>query len=258
MEDLVNYSVIDRVGYITLNRPEKRNALSYHFVALIKQSIRLAEEDDSCKVIALRANGDAFCSGADLASMQQLQSNTFEENLADSRHLAELYQQIYLSPKVIISIIEGPAYAGGCGLATICDFAFASSNAKFAFTEVKIGFIPAIVMVFLLRQVGEKIARRILLTGDIFDAQKALHYNLIDGIFDPIIIEEEVHNYAVRLCKQTSSQSKASTKQMLAKVPELSLDEAIAYATEMNAITRSSEDCIKGIRAFLNKEKLIW
>jgi methylglutaconyl-CoA hydratase len=258
MDDLVLYEVFERVGYITLNRPEKRNALSFDFVSAISEQLRVAENDSNCKVIVLKANGEVFCSGADLASLQKLQNNTFEENLADSKHLAALYLQIYHSTKIIISRVEGPAFAGGCGLATICDFCFADVNAKFAYTEVKIGFIPAIVMVFLLRMVGEKTARRILLTGDIFDSEKALQYEMISGVIDSKIIEEEVHQFALKLCKNTSSQSIATTKKMLAKVPELSLLNAIDYAAEMNANARASEDCKRGISAFLNKEKLNW
>ncbi len=258
MEDLVLYEVIDRVAYLTLNRPEKRNALSFEFVQAIKDALTKAETDEGCKVIVLRANGEAFCSGADLASLQKLQSNTFDENLADSKHLAGLYLQIYNSSKVIISRVEGPAFAGGCGLATLCDFCFADANARFAYTEVKIGFIPAIVMVFLLRQVGERVARQILLTGEVFDAHKALQYELITQVIDSKIIEEEVHQFAVKLAKTTSAQSIASTKRMLAHVPELKLEEAIHYAASMNAIARGTEDCKKGIAAFLNKEKLTW
>ena len=258
MEALVLYQVLDRVGYITLNRPEKRNALSYAFVQEIKDAISFAEKDPNCKVIVLKANGEAFCSGADLASLQQLQNNSFEENLADSNHLAELYLQIYQSNKIVISQVEGAAFAGGCGLATICDFCFASKHAKFAYTEVKIGFIPAIVMVFLLRMLGEKAARKILLTGDVFSADKALQYGLITDIIDEQIMEEEIHQFAVKLCNTSSSQSITSTKEMLAKVPELDLLAAIEYAANMNANARSSADCKKGIHAFLNKEKLSW
>ncbi len=219
MEDLVLYEVLDRVGYITLNRPGKRNALSFEFVAEIKSKLKAAQHDEACKVIVIRANGEAFCSGADLGSLQKLQSNSYEENIADSRHLAALYKMIYLSPKVIISKIEGPAFAGGCGLATICDFSFATPSAKFAYTEVKIGFIPAIVLVFLLRQVGEKVARQILLSGDVFDPQHALQYHLINAVYDPIVIDEEVHSFAVRLCKNTSMSVCITTLSIAAAVP---------------------------------------
>lgn len=258
MEDLVLYEVIERVAYLTLNRPEKRNALSFEFVQAIKDALTKAENDSNCKVIVIKANGESFCSGADLASLQKLQSNTFDENLADSKHLAALYMQIYTSSKVIISRVEGAAFAGGCGLATLCDFCFADANARFAYTEVKIGFIPAIVMVFLLRQVGERVARQILLTGEVFDGNKALQYGMITQVIDSKIIEEEVHQFAVKLCKNTSAQSIANTKRMLANVPEFKLEEAIHYAASMNAMARSTDDCKKGIAAFLNKEKLSW
>jgi len=258
MEELVTYEIKDRVAYVTLNRPEKRNALSFEFVGVIKESIQKAIADANCKVLVIRGNGEAFCSGADLASLQQLQNNTFEENIADSTHLAELFLLIYHSPKVVISLVHGAAFAGGCGLATICDFCFAESHARFAYTEVKIGFIPAIVLVFLLRQIGERKARQILLSGEILDALQAKELGLINYVVDSSLIHETVHEYAVKLAKQTSAQSIASTKKMLANVPEKSLEEAIKYAAEMNANARSSEDCKKGIAAFLNKEKISW
>lgn len=258
MEALVTYEIIDRVAYLSLNRPEKRNALSYEFVTAIKESLAQAEKDADCKVIVLKGNGQAFCSGADLASLQALQTNTFEENLADSKHLADLFLKIYHFPKPIISMVHGAAFAGGCGLATICDFCFAESHAKFAYTEVKIGFIPAIVMVFLLRQMGERRARQILLSGEILEAHQAQELGLINYVVESAMIEETVHEFAVKLCRQTSSQSIAATKTMLAHVPQLTLEEAIDYAAKMNAQTRASEDCKKGINAFLNKEKLSW
>lgn len=256
--DLVIYEVKERVAYITLNRPEKRNALSFDFVQLIKDTFKKAEADENCKVIVFKANGEAFCSGADLASLQKLQTNTDEENLQDSLHLMELYKMIHLSPKVVISQVEGAALAGGCGLASICDFCFATPTSKFAYTEVKIGFVPAIVMVFLIRKIGETNARSMMLTGDIIDAQKALQFGLINAIMDAEMIEDEVFDFAKKLCKHTSSQSIALTKQMIAEVQNLSMDEALHYAATMNMKARKSDDCKKGINAFLNKEKLSW
>lgn len=256
--ELVQYEVKERVAYITLNRPEKRNALSFEFVQQIKVVFRKAEMDSDCKVIVIKANGEAFCSGADLASLQKLQTNTDEENLADSMHLMELYKMIHLSPKIVISQVEGAALAGGCGLASICDFCFATPLSKFAYTEVKIGFVPAIVMVFLIRKIGENNARSMMLTGDIIDANKALYFGLINVIVEADIIENEVFDFAKKLCKQTSSQSVALTKKMIAEVQNLSVDESLTYAANMNMIARKSDDCKKGISAFLNKEKLTW
>jgi methylglutaconyl-CoA hydratase len=246
MSELVLYEVKNRVGYITLNRPEKRNALSFEFVQHIKDALIVAERDETCKVIVLRANGEAFCAGADLAYLQQLQQNSFEENLADSQHLMQLFQLIYNSKKVVIAQVNGPALAGGSGLATVCDFCFATPESSFGYTEVKIGFVPAIVMVFLVRKVTEHIAKKLLLTGDVFPAAKADK------------LEETVATFAGKLCKQASGQSLAMVKEMLGQVQQLSLDEGLNYAAKMNANARATEDCKRGIAAFLNKEKLSW
>jgi methylglutaconyl-CoA hydratase len=258
MNDLVIYNVKERVGYITLNRPEKRNALSFDFVQQIKRVFVQAESDENCKVIVIKGNGDAFCSGADLSSLQAMQNNTYDENLADSKNLMELFAMIYQSRKVVIAQVEGAALAGGCGLATICDFCFATTDSKFAYTEVKIGFVPAIVMVFLLRKVGEQTAKRILLTAEILTAEQAKNFQLINEVVNFEEIEEHVFNFAQKLCKGASGQSLALTKQMIDEVQNRSLIDALNYAAEMNAYARQTNDCKKGINAFLNKEKLVW
>lgn len=258
MDALVTYEVTDRIGYITLNRPDKRNALSYEMVDELKKVFKQAFSDSNCKVVVLKANGEAFCSGADLLSLQKLQTNSYDENLSDSKHLMELFKLIYKGPKVVISMVQGAAFAGGCGLASICDFTFATQNAKFAYTEVRIGFIPAIVMVFLIRKIGENNAKKLLLTGKVIETTEALDMGLITHFSDEELIEEEVHAFATQLCKQNSEQSMQLTKQMLAEIPEMTLDNALEYAARANAAARASADCQRGIAAFLNKEKLIW
>src|SRR5258706_858082 len=180
--DLVLYEVKERIGYITLNRPDKRNALSHELVTGLKDSLTYAENDPTVKVIVLRANGEAFCAGADLAYLQQLQKFSFEENLADSNHLKELFLKIYQLKKVVIANVQGHALAGGCGLATVCDFVFAVPEAKFGYTEVKIGFIPAIVLVFLVRKIGEKQARQLLLSGELVQGNEAMNFGLINHL----------------------------------------------------------------------------
>ncbi|HQQ98708.1 MAG TPA: enoyl-CoA hydratase/isomerase family protein, partial [Cyclobacteriaceae bacterium] len=162
---VVDYEVADRIGTITLNRPEKRNALSPELIQSLHEMFLRAEQDDRCKVIVLRAEGEAFCSGADLGYLQQLQQFTFDENLEDSRRLRDLLLLMYRLKKVIIAEVQGSAIAGGCGLMTVCDFAFTIPDAKFGYTEVRIGFVPALVSVFLIRKIGEARARQLLLTG---------------------------------------------------------------------------------------------
>nr|WP_242928872.1 enoyl-CoA hydratase-related protein [Pontibacter vulgaris] len=256
--DYVTYQVKDRIGYITMNRAEKRNALNYDMVTELKRAFVAAEDDEACKVIVLRAEGKVFCAGADLEYIQRLQKYDYHDNLADSTHLMELFRLIYTLKKVVIAQVNGHAIAGGCGLATICDFAFAVPEAKFGYTEVKIGFIPAIVKVFLLRKIGEARAKQLLLTGDLIAAEEAQRMGLINYLAPAEALEERVYAFAQKMCSENSRQSMEVTKEMIARVQEMSLEEGLQYAAEMNAVARSSEDCQRGIAAFLNKEPLAW
>jgi len=254
----ITYSIQDRIGYITLNRPEKRNALSHELVTELKQAFAAAEEDEQVKVVVLKAEGEAFCAGADLEYLKQLQEFSFEQNLADSSHLKALFQQIYELKKVVIAQVQGHALAGGCGLATVCDFAFAVPEAKFGYTEVRIGFIPAIVMVFLLRKIGEGRAKQLLLGGNLITAEEAKNLGLINAISSADSLEKDVAQFASQLIKSNSAYAMSVTKQMIAKVQSLPLDDALTFAAEMNAKARGSNDCKRGIQAFVSKEKITW
>lgn len=255
---LVKYEVKNRAAFITLNRPEKRNALNAEMVTELKHAFAQAADDADAKVIVLAAAGDAFCAGADLAYLEQLQQNTFEENLADSDHLKGLFYQIYTHPKVVIAQIQGHAIAGGCGLATVCDFSFSAEQAKFGYTEVRIGFIPAIVKVFLLRKIGEGKAKELLLTGELIDAHQAKAYGLINEVVASESLEERVQAFAEILVTKNSGQSMQLTKQMIAEVQEMSLTGGLDHAAKQNAHARATSDCKKGISSFLKKEKLSW
>lgn len=255
---ILQYQVSDRIGYITLNRPDKRNALSFELVSELKAAFDKAASDEHVKVIVLKANGDAFCAGADLAYLQQLQKNTFEENLADSNHLKELFLKIYTLNKVVIAQIQGHALAGGCGLAAVCDYSITVPEAKFGYTEVKIGFIPAIVSVFLIRRVGEGKAKQLLLTGDLITAEEARQAGLVNVVTTKETLEAEVQKLANHLIATNSAQSMATTKQMIAAVQSMSLEQALDHVAQLNAQARASSDCQRGIAAFLNKEKIIW
>ena len=256
--ELIKYTVKNRIGYITLDRAEKRNALNSEMVTELKDAFDQAEKDQNCKVIVLQAEGKVFCAGADLGYLQQLQDNTYDENLADSTHLMELFKQIYTCSKVVIAKVHGHAIAGGCGLATVCDFSFTVPEAKFGYTEVKIGFIPAIVKVFLIRKIGEGKSKELLLSGELIDAQKSLDFGLVNRVYSTDALTEEVNKFASMLCATNSAQSMAYTKQMIADVQNMTLDEGLNHAATMNATARASEDCKKGIASFLNKEKLNW
>jgi len=254
----IEYAVDDHLAYITLNRPEKSNALSYDLVTELQLAFKTAEEDANVKIIILKARGDAFCAGADLNYLQALQTNSFEQNLADSNHLRDLLLGIYQLKKIVISQVHAHALAGGCGLATVCDFTFATPEANFGYTEVKVGFVPAIVMVFLLRKIGETRAKQLLLGGGIITAAEALAMGLIHHIREQAVLEQEVKDFALKLINNNSAYAMGVTKQMIAKVQTLSIEEALTFSSEMNAKSRTSEDCKKGIAAFLNKEKIKW
>jgi methylglutaconyl-CoA hydratase len=255
---LVEYSVRDRVGYITLNRPEKRNALSHELVSDLKSAFINAENDPNVKVVVLNANGESFCAGADLAYLQQLQNFSYDENLADSNHLKELFLKIYSFKKIVIAQVQGHALAGGCGLAMVCDFTYAVPEAKFGYTEVKIGFIPALVAVFLVRKIGEQKARQLLLTGEIIKAEEALTRGIVTNVVSKEELNTVVFDFAQNLIKSNSSQSMELTKQLICEAQGLTLEDALNLAATMNAKARATDDCKKGIAAFLSKQELRW
>jgi len=255
---MVLYKVEDRVAWITLNRPDKRNALNAEMVSALKDALSRAESDQSAKVIVIGASGKSFCSGADLSSLEKMQSNSYEENLADSNHLAELFQQIYKHPKVVVAQIQGAAIAGGCGLATVCDFSVAAEHAKFGYSEARIGFVPAIVMIYLINKIGEGKARELLLSASIIDANSAKDYGLINHVVPSGELDARVRQLTKSLVEECSGDSLRITKEMLSKLQGMSVDDAIGFAAQMNARARSSEDCKRGILAFLNKEKISW
>jgi len=255
---LVLYSVSDRIATISLNRPEKRNAFNPELVSALTTALLKAGDDEEVKVIILKAIGNTFSAGADLAYLQQLQDNTHEENVNDSQNLKTLFTTIYYLPKVVIAQVEGHAIAGGCGLATVCDITFAVPEAKFGYTEVKLGFVPAIVSCFLLRKTSETIAKKILLTGDLFSAEEALTYNLITFVTNKDEISQTVIKFATRLCNETSGNSLMVTKQLIGQTTNAGLEKSLELAVQINARVRENEDFKRGIAAFISKEQIKW
>ncbi|MFQ5569420.1 MAG: enoyl-CoA hydratase/isomerase family protein [Rhodothermales bacterium] len=258
MGELVQYSARKGVATVMLNRPEKRNALNGEMVTALKQAFARAAEEESVRVIVLEGAGKVFSAGADLAALETLQSATPMENTADSEHLASLFEQMYVHPKPIIARVHGHAIAGGCGLAAVCDFSIVASHAKLGFTEVRIGFVPAIVMVFMLRKLGEASARDLLLRGRLISAERAAEIGLVTQTVPAEALDETVDKLAWEIATQTSGSAVALTKNMLAQVPGMGLSEALAYATQLNAFARGTADCRAGISAFLKKVDPPW
>jgi len=244
------------IATITLNRPDKRNAISYELIEDLLTA--LAEVAKStARVLILTGSGNAFCSGMDLENLKALSGRTPEQNVEDSQVMARLFRTLYDFPKPTIAAVNGAAIAGGTGLATLCDFTFAVPEAKFGYTEVRIGFVPAIVSTFLLRQVGEKIARDLLLTGRLFDAAEALRM----GLINEIVAAEGLMNRARQLAAQLMENSPASllyTKRLLSEAAGADLDAQIEAAVRENAAIRSTTDFREGISSFLEKRKPKW
>ena len=209
----LTFSYEGPLAFVTLNRPDKRNAISYELIAELLRV--LAEvKDSAASILILTGAGKAFCSGMDLDNLRAITSRSQQENLADSQTMAKMFRTLYEFPKVTIAAVNGPAIAGGCGLATLCDFTLASSEAKFGYTEVRIGFIPAIVSAFLIRQVGEKQARDLLLTGRIINAEEAYRLGLATEMVPPERLLQRARELAADLL-QNSPASLLATKRLL-------------------------------------------
>lgn len=246
------------LGTISLNRPEKRNALNFELVGALKAAFTDFLGNDKVKVIKLRGEGEVFCAGADLAVLQQMQEATYEENLADSRHLAELFRIIHEGEKPVVGAIHGHAIAGGCGLASVCDITIAAENAKFGYTETRIGFVPAIVAQFLLRKVGDTHARNLLLTGSLIDATQAARIGLISEVVSLERFQARVHEVTEGLIHKCSGEALAATKKLINRVSEIPFAQALDEAATLNAKARGSNDCQHGIRSFLEKKPVVW
>jgi methylglutaconyl-CoA hydratase len=244
------------VATITLNRPEKRNAISFELIDdLLRALDEVAKSEASLLIVT--GSGKAFCSGLDLDNLRALLGRTPEQNLQDSRTIVQLFRTLYEFPKVTIAAVNGAAIAGGTGLALLCDFTLAVPEATFGYTEVRIGFVPAIVSTFLLRQVGEKQVRDLLLTGRLFEAEEAARMGLINEIVPAEKLMARARELAA-LLMQNSPAALRATKQLLSDHARSELDAQIEEAVRKNAAIRTTADFREGISSFLEKRKPVW
>jgi len=244
------------VAAITLNRPDKRNAISFALIDDLLRALDDVAKSDAI-ILILTGAGKAFCSGMDLENLKALLGRTPEQNLQDSETMVRLFRSLYEFPKVTIAAVNGPAIAGGAGLALLCDFTLAVREAKFGYTEARIGFVPAIVSTFLLRQVGEKQARDLLLTGRLFGADEALRMGLISEIVTADNLMSRARELAGMLL-QNSPASLRATKKLLNDHAKAELDLQIDAAVRENAAIRTTADFREGISSFLEKRKPVW
>ena len=257
----MSYSTIqlayqDGIATITLNRPEKRNAISFDLIDDLLRALDEVAKSDALTLI-LTGAGKAFCSGMDLDNLKSLLGRSPEQNLQDSQTMVRLFRSLYEFPKVTIAAVNGPAIAGGTGLALLCDFTIAVPDAKFGYTEVRIGFVPAIVSTFLLRQLGEKQARDLLLSARLFEAAEAVRMGLINEIVAPEGLMARARELAA-LLMQNSPASLRLTKRLLSDHARAELDAQVEAAVRENAAVRLTADFREGISSFLEKRRPVW
>lgn len=246
----------DGVFWLTLNRAERRNAMTPAMQQELIDAFETAASSGA-KALVLQGAGEAFCAGLDLTVLQSMHNKSAAEHRSDAERIARLFRTLYELPIPTIAAVRGPAIAGGTGLAMNCDFTLATPDAKFGFTEVRIGFVPALVSAFLALQIGDKRSRDLLLTGRLFGAAEAHALGLVNEIVEP----EQLHARVEALLTQLRANSPASlraTKKLMAEQNRAWLDKAIDAAMHANASSREHPDFHEGVSAFLEKRKPVW
>lgn len=246
------FEIDNGVARVTLNRPDKRNALNDEVINELRDAMRRTAADENVRVVLLTGAGKDFCSGADLAALQKISQATVMENISDARNFAELFITMRRHPRPIIAAVRGRALAGGCGLSTACDLIIAEESAQFGYPEVNIGFIPAMVMAVLRRSVSEKRAFELITRGEIISSQTAFEIGLINRVFADETFEAEANNYVAQLAAKSASAISLS-KNLLYHMDAQSFESALEAGVQLNAITRMTEDCRRGVERFLKK-----
>ena len=248
----VLYAIEGSIVRITLNRPAKRNALNDELIAGLKSSLRRAAADDSIRAVVISGAGQDFCSGADLSALQKISESTIAENSADARSLMELFTLMRELSIPVVAAVHGRALAGGCGLASAADLVLATESARFGYPEVKIGFVPAMVMAILKRNVSEKQAFELLTTGNEITAQRAYELGLVNQVFPDKSFMSDVESY-VSVFERMSKSAVSLSKTLLYQIDGMAFREAIETGVDVNVIARLSADCQQGIAKFLKK-----
>ena len=253
-QEAVLYSVEGAIARITLNRPEKKNALNEAMIAGLKEKLRHASEGEYIRAIVIGAAGDDFCSGADLSALQKISRASVDENVEDARSLMELFFLIRQIPIPVVAAVKGRALAGGAGLASACDLVLATASARFGYPEVKIGFVPAMVMAILRRNVSEKRAFELLTRGAEISAQQAQEFGLVNEIFAEESFDNQVRAYVSEFEKLSRS-AVSLTKTLLYQMDGLSFSAALQTGADVNVIARLTKDCQERVARFLSRNR---
>ncbi len=255
----LTYTTENRTATITLNRPDRRNAIDDVMIKELTDVLLSVNRNTQSRIVVITGAGSSFCAGMDLDYLQKISLMGQEENLEDARNLMKMLQLIQSLRKPVIAMVNGAALGGGCGIAAACDFIFAGkNNAKLGVPEVRLGFVPAIILIFLIKRMGEGAAKEFALRGDILDASVAKSKGLVTDVVIDEMLSSRVYEFAETLAKTTSSASLTLTKDLFNKFNEMNIKDAVDYAANLNALVRKTDDFKKGVSSFIKKEKLEW
>jgi methylglutaconyl-CoA hydratase len=255
--ETIEYSVSEALVTLTFSRPEIHNAFNDVMIEELLQAVTKVAEREDTRVLVLTGRGKSFCAGADLNWMKRVKDYTYEENLKESLRLAELFYRLYTLSVPTIAKVNGAAIGGGTGFVAVCDLAVASDNSKFSFSEVKLGLVPACISPYVVRKVGEGACREFFLTGERLSAEKAFRYGLVNKVVTPEKLDEAVDALTSQLLS-SGPNALATCKELLHKVPKMSLAEAQSYTAQVIASLRVSEEGQEGMVSFLEKRRPRW
>ncbi len=255
--ETITFAVENSIGYVTLNRPEVHNAFNSKMINELISVFNEIKAKNDIRVVVLSGSGKSFCAGADLNWLRQIKDFTYDENLKESLELADMLYLIYSSPKPTIARVQGAAIGGGTGLVAVCDIAIATADAKFSFSEVKLGLIPACISPYVIRKCGEGRCREFFLSGERLTAEKALNAGLINRVVPSGEIDNALEEVILHLLTSGPEAIKMC-KELLSNVPQISFDEVKRYTAEVIARMRVSKEAQEGMSAFLEKRRPRW
>lgn len=247
----------DGLGWITLDRPEVRNALSGELMEAIGEALDAFDADDGVRALVIAGAGPAFCAGADLRSMRATRDSSDDANRADARRMGGLFHRVAGCRKPVLARVHGPAIGGGVGLMAACDIVIAAESTRFQFSEVRLGIVPAVISPFCIRRLGPNVARRLFLTGEAIDAKAALGYGLVDVVAPDAGLDDAVAKVCSDLGK-AGPKALVAAKELVGKVTQMSPEAALDYTADLIARLRVSEEAAEGMTAFLEKRPAAW
>ncbi len=253
----VKYEKQNRVARVTFNRPEIHNAFNATVIAEMRQVFSEIEKDDDIRVVVLTGAGKSFCAGADLNWMRSVINQSFEQNLAESNALAELFHAMYSCKRPVIGRINGAAIGGGTGFVAVCDIAITARSAMFSFSEVKIGVVPACIGPYVIKKIGEGKTRELFITGERMNAERAHEVGLVNRVVDDDQLDSEVDRL-IKFIISSGPQAVAMAKKLIGEVSAMTPEQFKPYTADMIARLRISDEGQEGMDAFLNKRKPRW